>query len=291
MNEDNSFYRLKDVAWNQSNGSHYYVVCCPVYFYKGTSFSIEDVKKCSQFAYEVSQRPEAFDNKIRSEFQIFLDTLEGKLGEEAVYHQLMNIGFQVSPINFEKYPRGQWDTTDLVISVNGNIKNIQIKTTKCFGQLLLLSKKDWDKQGLYIPDRNIHQNLDFDGRYDLIIFQRISLNTREIKKNIESQFQIAKAKNNFNDLLKKIIEYFEGEEKLFQYDKARFITYSELTNQIIGKNYLIRKNDYLRIKQPNENCKNLSNVGKKFTRMQTDNYYVQINNMHTLNELPNLFNI
>jgi len=68
------------------------------------------------------------------------DTLRGKVGEVILKNFLEQEPFNFKDItlDFEVYPRGVWDKTD--IKING--KNISIKSSKWYSKWLLLESKD-----------------------------------------------------------------------------------------------------------------------------------------------------
>ena len=62
---------------------------------------------------------------------------------------------------------GKWDDCDIVC----NSYKLNVKSTKHFGNLLMLSKKDWDSKGNYIPNIDSGNSL-----YDYFILTRIAPN-------------------------------------------------------------------------------------------------------------------
>jgi hypothetical protein len=145
--------------------------------------------------------------KVRSPEQIFKDTIRGKLGEFAVFNYLISKELDVEPPDIQTYPLGKWDDVD----IEYKNKKINIKTTKYFGNLLLLESKDWDEEGNYIP------NIKFsNSRYDYFVFVRL----RKIKSNDN--------KLGF----------------LIAYDIVGYITNEDL-QYIIKNNYLLGQGYYL----------------------------------------------
>ena len=67
----------------------------------------------------------------------------------------------------------QWDSVDLV----ANGVKIAIKSTKKFGNLLLLETKDWDDDGRYVP--NVERG---DSEYDFFVLIRIDPDGTSIMK-------------------------------------------------------------------------------------------------------------
>jgi len=92
--------------------------------------------------------------RIRRNGEIFANTFQGKLAEFAVCDQLRNCKGLIQP-DTTVSPRGFWDEGDVTVD---NCK-IAVKSTKSFGNLLLLEKSDWtieadyvNSQGLKSPD-------------------------------------------------------------------------------------------------------------------------------------------
>lgn len=154
-------------------------------------FSKEDVKKAFDFAKQMSlnqlHRPTRSGGTYnRDYFDILKNTFQGKLSEFAIYHLFDGIA-NVNEPDLSIYSRGIWDSGDF--EINGN--RVAIKSAKSFAQLLLLETKDWDENGIYIPDINKSNG----GIYDYFILVRIDPNiddcyTENDIINISWQYQI-----------------------------------------------------------------------------------------------------
>ena len=99
-----------------------------------------EYKRCREFALESaqSQQPIEFGNKQTSERSIediAKDTIIGKMAEVAVVKFLREKYGLHLPVNYEVYPRGEWDDEDVV--VNG--RTIDIKATRK-GHCLMVEK-------------------------------------------------------------------------------------------------------------------------------------------------------
>lgn len=79
--------------------------------------------------------------KERSEKEKFVNTLQGKITECALHKYLQGYHLDTSGVDFSVFGKGKWDTVDLACNNN----KIAVKSTKYFGQLLLLETKDWDE--------------------------------------------------------------------------------------------------------------------------------------------------
>jgi len=106
----------------------------------------------------------------RKNGEIFCDTFQGKLAEYFVYQRLKSMGINCPRPDIEKWGLGKWDDEDFLI----NNKLINVKSMAFFSNLLLLETKDWDKNGLYIPNNKY---------YDYFIVVRI-------KPELKKEFRI-----------------------------------------------------------------------------------------------------
>ena len=95
------------------------------------------------FAYGESKHRECRSggNKKRKNGEIFANTFQGKLAEFALYQIFEQNNINVEYPDLEVYDRGVWDIYDL--KVNDNL--IAVKSTKAYGNLLLLETKDWNE--------------------------------------------------------------------------------------------------------------------------------------------------
>lgn len=79
----------------------------------------------------------------RKKGEIFANAFQGKLAECAIYNQFYN-ELDITEPDFETYGLGEWDDADFYI----NDFKISIKSTKSFGNLLLLETRDWNRNRL-----------------------------------------------------------------------------------------------------------------------------------------------
>ncbi len=110
------------------------------------AFKPETIKKVFDFAFDMT-----FGNKgahrvhrtggtvHRKKGEIFYNTFQGKLAECAACNLLYKVDKSVFP-DFSVSKLGVWDSVDVVV----NDKKIAVKSTKSFGNLLLLEHQDWD---------------------------------------------------------------------------------------------------------------------------------------------------
>lgn len=211
------------------------------------------VRKSFDFAYGMT-----FDNKgqhrghrsggkhIRKNGEIFANTFQGKICEFALY-QLLKNDFDINEPDLELYGLGKWDSYDFKI----NNQLISVKSTKFFGQLLLLETRDWTENGEYIPNNN--------EAYDITIMVRLKEDTEKIMKSKRLYYSNTCNKDELWNLLK---------NRDWTFDLPMYITNEELKFLIKNK-YIINQGDLL----------------NGSTKMDADNYYCHIKDMHPIMEL------
>ena len=183
---------------------------------------------------------------IRRNGEIFANTFQGKVCEFALY-QLLKNDFVINEPDLELYCLGKWDSYDFKI----DNKLVSVKSTKSFGQLLLLETKDWTEEGEYIPNNN--------ESYDITIMIRI-------KEDIESIMKSEKLY--YSDNCDKEVLWNILKNKDWIFDLPMYITNDEL-KYLIKNKYIINQGDLLN--------------GK--TKMDANNYYCHIKDMHPIMEL------
>ena len=213
----------------------------------------EYVKQCFEFAYSMTFGKEGEHRNHRSggshrrkNGEIFANTFQGKLSEFALYQTLLDKR-NISKPDLAVYELGKWDSYDFKL----DDFTISVKSTKSFGQLLLLEKKDWTKNAEYIPNNN--------ESYDLTVMVRLKDDPEtNMKKNRLYYSQKCEKE--------KLWDIFKYNEWLF--DIPGIIMSYEL-KYLINMGYEIKKGDLLN--------------GK--TVMDADNYYCHIADMHDISEL------
>lgn len=150
----NEFYKMS------VNGNVYTINRKKIFQALG-AFKSTTIERVFQFAYDMSfgGKGEHRDHRTggnhqRKKGEIFANTFQGKLAECAVYNNLYKL-FPISKPDFATYELGKWDTADFFI---GDQK-ISIKSTKAFGNLLLLETKDWDSDAVYLPNHEAYESL------------------------------------------------------------------------------------------------------------------------------------
>lgn len=236
-----------------------YIINNKRFFNPYGNISNDTLEKCFDFAYNMSFSNKGVHRNYRSggtisrkKGQIFSDTFQGKLAECVTCEFFSKFDKNVK-VDFSISGYGTWDSADLVV---GN-KNISVKSTKAYSQLLLLETKDWDKEGLYIPNKKNATDI---CAYDFFVLVRIKPYCEEILKTKRLLYE--------NDQIesKKLKDLIFKEK--WEYDFAGFITHSEFVEIINSKNYIIPKGAKL----------------GKYTIMDAENYYVQVGNLHYIDE-------
>lgn len=110
--------------------------------------TVEEIEKCRDFAEKSAKTQREYRSggtQMRGYSLIFNDTFRGKIGEMISKNFLKNEFDVDTKIDFDIYPRGQWDSTDIEIN---DIK-ISIKSAKWFSSWLLLESRDIERGGTY----------------------------------------------------------------------------------------------------------------------------------------------
>lgn len=236
----------------QKKGENEYVVNNKRKFKRLGDLNYEDKIICFEFAYEM-----AFGNgrhriirsggkKGRRGGQIFINTYQGKMAEFAIYRYLLNKNILIAEpdTNVEGY--GIWDSFDLKY---GSI-HMAVKSTKSYGNLLLLETKDWNDKGQYIP--NLYNGV---YHYDMFILVRLSPDGEKVMKENRILYLDSIDRNELKEIMVSID---------WEYDIAGYITNKDFI-RLIAKGYVLPQGAIL-------------NQG---TRIDADNYYVQAGDMRT----------
>ncbi len=184
--------------------------------------------------------------------QIFINTFQGKMAEYALYRYFERKNILIDKPDTEQHKLGVWDSFDLSCQE----KHISIKSTKEYGDLLLLETGDWNDDGEYIPNQNIGNV-----RYDYTCLVRFSPDGEKIMRENGLLWQRDKdVPGNIREILIEKVRDID-----WKYDFPGFIFYSELVKMIRDR-HVIPKGAMLN--------------GK--TKMDAENYYFQTGNMHDL---------
>lgn len=204
----------------------------------------ETIEKAFDFAYEMAftdkhRNTRSGGSKGRTHGEIFANTFQGKIAECAACNFFYRYDSSVAP-DFATYEKGIWDSVDLTVCG----KQIAVKSTKHFGQLLLLETKDWDMHGCYIP--NIGTTT---CAYDYLMLVRIIPSCEDLLKHERLLYS--------NQIDRDRLHHICCREN-WEYDYAGYITQDDLIH-IIRNRYVLPKGSLLN--------------GK--TAMDAENYYIQ----------------
>lgn len=247
---------LPDFHHLQQNGTHYYLSLKRPFSRKGR-LKDTTVEAVFDFAYEMAftdkhRSSRSGGSKNRTSGEIFANTFQGKIAECASCNFFYRYDNSVFP-DFATYEKGKWDSVDLTVCG----KQIAVKSTKHFGQLLLLETKDWDTQGRYIPNIGISTCT-----YDYLMLVRITPSCEDLLKQQRLLYA--------NQIDRKYLRNLCCSQK-WEYDYAGYITHDELIH-IIANEYILPKNSMLN--------------GK--TAMDAENYYVHAADLHDIESLEGL---
>jgi len=220
------------------------------------------VIKCFEFAFDMSfgnngqhrdHRSGGSHNRKKGE--IFVNAFQGKLSEFAIFDFLHQDFPEITPPDLKTYGLGEWDDFDF--KING--KEISIKSTKFYGNLLLLETKDFDKFGNYLP--NMAKT---SAQYDIYILVRINPDCEDLMRSKRFLY------NNKIDKKELANQILVG--STWEYDIAGFITHEDLLCSI-NKEYIIPKGSLLNGTVP----------------MDAENYYFESGDMRTINTFKEIF--
>jgi len=220
------------------------------------AFKKETIRRVFEFAYAMTfgKQGEHRNHRTggslqRKNGEIFADTFQGKLAECAACNLFYKIDDSVMP-DFSVSKLGIWDNVDVVV----NKKKIAVKSTKSFGNLLLLEQHDWDTDGRYLPNEENGTDT-----YDYFLLIRIKPFCEDIMKNHRWLYV---------ESIDKQTLWNEIEKVVWLYDYAGYISINHL-KELIKQQFVIYKGDTL----------------NGATRIDADNYYIQAGDMFDVKEL------
>jgi hypothetical protein len=187
-------------------------------------------------------------SKFRENIEIFTNTFQGKLSEFS-FANIIYRHADFEPPDLSVYELGIWEDADFLL---GTI-TISIKSTKFYGNLMLLECSDWDSNGIYLP--GIEQVRSFSH----LVLIRIRPDSEELIRKLDF--------NNHRDKLESYLKH-ELLKYSWEYDIPGFITRDDLKS-IIRKEMKIPKGAIL----------------NKSVKMDADNFYVQAGDLRGIDEL------
>ena len=191
----------------------------------------------------------------RKKGQMFIHAFQGKLSELGVYNAFFEANRAVyrklSEPDFEVYGLGEWDDSDISLDT----MKFSVKSTKFYGNLLLLETKDWNEKGEYIPNLKVGKN----AVYDYFVLVRIKPDAEKIMRNNRLLHS-----NNINkEMLYNLIT-----SKKWEYDIVGQIT-NEMLKDLILHDFILPKKSLL----------------NGTVSMDAENYYVQSGDMNCFKNL------
>lgn len=218
----------------------------------------EGIKKCFDFALNMTfgkkgehRNIRSGGNKKRTGAEIFADTFQGKIAELGFYEFYNNKdGIKISKPDTTVFPLGKWDSADFYM--NGSL--VAIKSTKRYGNLLLLETKDWDENGNYIPNKGIGNE-----QFDFFYLVRVSSSCTDVLKSNKMLYS-----KRFSSQL----VFAEILKKEWLVEITGYITYDDFVNDIILNEQIIPQNAVL----------------NGHTIMDASNYYVESGQLRFVEE-------
>ncbi len=224
-------------------------------------FKTKTIKRVFDFAYAMTfGEGEHRDHRTggsmrRKKGQIFINTFQGKLSELGVYNDFFKNNqeayHKLSKPDFEIYGLGEWDDSDIIFD---EVK-FSIKSTKFYGNLLLLETKDWNQEGEYLPNKNSHKN----SIYDYFVLVRIKPDGERLMS--ANRFLYS------NELNREALYNMISQEN-WAYDIPGYITHEDL-KYLIHHDFRLPKSSLLNGKIP----------------MDAENYYLQSGDLRDFQEL------
>ena len=185
--------------------------------------------------------------------EVFANTFQGKLAECAAVNFFYKYDDTIE-IDFDTYDLGIWDKVDLTVCK----KEVAVKSTKRFGQLLLLETKDWNHLGKYIPNLGTPNDT-----YDYIVMVRIEPSCEDLMKKNRLLYK--------DEIEQSVLKNLVAHQN-WSYDYVGYITNGDL-RQIIKDKHIIPQGALLNGSTP----------------MDAENYYVQAGDMRKLTDFNDVF--
>ncbi len=230
-------------------------------FQNGNTFKDKTIDNVFEFAYAMTFGDgEHRDHRTggtmnRKKGQIFINTFQGKLSELGVYSTFFKNNKEaydkLSNPDFDVYGLGEWDDSDIEL----NEIKFSVKSTKFYGNLLLLETKDWSEKGEYLPNLTTDKN----SIYDYFVLVRIKPDGEKMMSSNRLLYS--------NDINKKEL-YSLIKSKTWEYDIAGYITNKDL-KYLISNNFILPQKSLLN--------------GK--ISMDAENYYIQSGDMKDFSKL------
>ena len=238
-----------------------------VSFSKTGTLSPESIKLAFDFSYNMTfgtghLRATANGGyKKRKLGEIFANCFQGKLAEFAFYEFATGKGISISSPDLSILPKGEWDSADFIAGT----KKITIKSTKSFGNLLMLEKEMWSDNGIFVDEES---------PYDLFLLIRLQINIEDVMR-ITNETALNLESINRNELW----DYFSSLPK------------NPYTKRSYTWDYNIPGYGTLELIQNAAKNHNVLKAGDHFnsTEIRVDNYYVLTHDFLNLDFFENEF--
>ncbi len=238
-----------------------------VTFSKTGALSKESIKLAFDFSYDMTfgsgyLRENAHGgNEKRKLGATFANCFQGKLAEFAFYEFSTLKGIDISYPDLTVNAKGIWDSADFIAGK----KKITIKSTKSYGNLLMLEKSMWSADGIFVDE---------DSPYDLFLLIRLHVDIEKVmciknEKSLDLE-RIDKDElwNYFSELPK---DSYTKKSYRWDYDIPGYGTLELIQNAVINKN-ILRAGDLF-----------------NFTKIKVDNYYLLACDFLTLDSFEQEF--
>lgn len=246
----------------ESYGNDIYLFTHKKPFVNNTYVSRKDISDAFLFAYDMTfggkgkhRQKRSGGKKCRSNGEIFVDAFQGKIAEFGFYNYFSNKGYDISKPDVETYPLNKWDSFDFSI----NDSEIAIKSTKEYGNLLLLETKDWTEDGCYIPNVGTEH-----AEYDYFVLIRVKSDLSKIML-LNDWLDVNYVSK---DILREAIKDINWRVNI-----VGFITKDEFIDDVIDEDMILRQDS------------KLGTIPEKTTSMDATNYYVQAGDLHDIEHL------
>lgn len=226
-----------------------------VKFKKVRSFKPTTVDSVIEFAYDMTfgskgehRHTRSGGSKTRDQFEILANTFQGKLSEFAIANVLYKHKDFIQP-DLSTHSLGIWEDADFKLGHD----LIAVKSTKFYGNLILLESKDWDSEGKYLASVGELRS------YSHIILVRVM---PDIEKVLEEVVEVVKGSPTLTQLKKFVLA------KDWSYDLPGYITNSDLI-YVMQQGFTIPKGAFL----------------NHSVKMDAENIYVQAGDLRPIKDL------
>lgn len=220
-------------------------------------FTENIVDTCGRFALQMTFEQLGQHKKVRSGgshirelLEIFENTFQGKLAEFAAVNLLRPaLPSQNLAPGLDVAPLGYWEDTDIF----GPNYSIEVKSTKHFGNLLLLERANWNRDGTY---RHTHTN--GSSPISHVVMVRIKPNVHELLSGNKNLLVESPDRDT------KIVSLLRSEK--WTYDCPGYAS-SEDLRTLFRDGFLIKRG---------------SRLGEKAIQIDADNYYLQTGDLRPI---------